>query len=100
MSGNERVCVWLNTEGRRESHPPPLQLTRFLRVSGTALTSTGSRSMALTKRASATAMAQMTWTHLAQGRRGGGGGGGGGGTVCSEDGKEVATHLGLLDGTR
>lgn len=38
--------------------------TRFLRVSGTALTSTGSRSMALMKRASATAMAQMTWTHL------------------------------------
>lgn len=39
-------------------------LTRFLRDSGTALTSTGSLSMALTKRASATAMAQITCTHL------------------------------------
>lgn len=40
--------------------------TKFLRDSGTALTSTGCLSMALTKRASGTAMAQMTWTHLVE----------------------------------
>lgn len=43
---------------------PSTQRTRFLRVSGTAVTSTGSLSITLTKRASATAMPQMTWTHL------------------------------------
>lgn len=44
-------------------------LTRLFLVTGTAVTSTGSRSTALTKRASATATAQITWTHLRTGHQ-------------------------------